>query len=105
MYRMNCTKQPDTWNGRLRPRDKSVGQHIRETAKSRRDTELTFRSQAICSAPQTSDTVSDTSSSVSVSPWEGRLRTRLGFEAPVETPRVRYNARYNLRNNVLPCSF
>lgn len=82
MYRMNCTKQPDTWNGRLRPRDKSVGQYIRETASD-------------C----------DTSSSVSVSPWEGRLRTRLGFEAPVETPRVRYNARYNLRNNVLPCSF
>lgn len=86
MYRMNCTKQPDTWNGRLRPRDKSVGQHIRETASER-------------------DAPSDTSSSVSVSPWEGRLRTRLGFEAPVVSPRVRYNARYNLRNNVLPCSF
>ena len=87
MYRMNCTKQPDTWNGRLRTRhNKSVGQHLRETASER-------------------DAHSDTSSSVSVSPWEGRLRSRLGVEAPVETPRVRYNSRYNFRNNVLPCSF
>lgn len=80
---MDCTKQTDTWNGRLRSRhNKSVGQHIRER-----------------------DALSDTSSSVSVTPWEGRLRSRLGVEAPVETPRVRYNARYNFRNNILPCSF